>query len=139
MADKLSPAERSKLMARVRNKNTAPEMRVRRALHRAGLRFRLHRRDLPGKPDVVLPKHRTAVFVHGCFWHGHNCSRGKRPSSNTAFWTAKIEGNLARDRTAVECLSAAGWRVETIWACDLEDQTEALIASLSPTLRNPSH
>ncbi|MBO9712470.1 very short patch repair endonuclease [Sphingomonas sp.] len=137
MADIVSKETRSRMMAQVRNKNTKPEMRVRRALHAAGFRFRLHRRDLAGRPDVVLPKYRTAVFVHGCFWHGHDCPRGKRPSSNAAFWAAKIETNIARDLAAVERLSAAGWRVETIWECDLEEKTRTLIARLNSVARTP--
>src|SRR5690349_6557163 len=99
------------MMSRVRGRDTAPELRVRCALHAAGFRFRLHRRDLPGRPDIVLPAFRTAVFVHGCFWHAHDCPRGRRPASNSAFWAAKLEKNVARDRDAAAALVWLGWTV----------------------------
>lgn len=118
------------MMAAVRGRDTKPEVAVRRALHAAGYRFRLHRRDLPGRPDIVLPCHRLAVFVHGCFWHGHDCRRGRRPSSNTGFWHAKLARNVERDRAAVEALTAAGWTVETVWECSLEAGVERVLARL---------
>jgi len=130
MADTLSSPERSKLMSRVRNKNTGPELAVRRALHAAGFRFRLHRRDLPGRPDIVLVRYRTAVFVHGCFWHGHACRRGALPQDNADFWSEKIDRNRARDATAVEALVLAGWSVETIWQCELKQGLEPLLERL---------
>ena len=117
-------------MSRVRNKNTGPELAVRRALHAAGFRFRLHRRDLPGRPDIVLPRYRTAVFVHGCFWHGHACRRGALPQDNAEFWSEKIDRNRARDATAVEALVLAGWSVETIWQCQLKQGLEPLLERL---------
>jgi len=117
-------------MAKVRNKNTAPEIAVRRKLHAAGLRFRLHRKDLPGKPDIVLPRYKLAVFVHGCLWHGHDCSRGKMPSSNSEFWSAKIGGNIARDKAAQAALAASGWVSVTIWQCDLTRSVDRLIDRL---------
>jgi len=118
-------------MARVRNKNTAPELTVRKALHAAGFRFRLHRKDLPGRPDIVLPRHRLAIFVHGCFWHGHDCRRGKPPQDNADFWIDKIARNRERDATAGEALAQAGWSVATIWQCELKDGLEPLIARLN--------
>ena len=109
-------------MRRVKGRNTTPEMQVRRALTRLGARYRLHRKDLPGSPDVVLPGRRLALFVHGCFWHGHDCARGSRvPKANREYWTAKVGRNKARDVQAHEALVAQGWRVETLWECDLKD------------------
>lgn len=108
-------------MARVKNKNTAPELLVRRILHRLGYRFRLHRRDLPGNPDIVLPRHHTAIFVHGCFWHGHDCPRGKRPATRPDFWNPKLDKNMERDKKNHEMLTQLGWRVVVIWECELAD------------------
>jgi DNA mismatch endonuclease (patch repair protein) len=130
MADTLSSPERSKLMSRVRNKNTGPELEVRRALHAAGFRFRLHGTDLPGRPDIVLPRYRTAVFVHGCFWHGHACRRGALPQDNAEFWSEKIDRNRARDAAAREALALAGWSVETIWQCELKQGLKPLFERL---------
>ena len=108
-------------MQSVKGKDTAPEMAVRSLLHRLGYRFRLHRRDLPGTPDIVLPGRRAAIFVHGCFWHGHGCSIGRLPKSKLDYWQPKIEANRARDvRKRVE-LEAAGWRVAEVWQCELKD------------------
>ena len=127
MADKLSPAQRSANMSRVQNKNTKPELLVRRVLHAAGYRFRLHCRDLPGSPDIVLPKWKTVIFVHGCFWHGHaGCRRSKLPATRTEFWQAKIERNQDRDRVATEELTALGYRVVTLWECELRDESSIL-------------
>lgn len=106
--DRVLPEARSRMMAAVKGKDTKPEMIVRRALHAAGHRFRLHRDDLPGRPDLVLPRHRMAVFVHGCFWHGHHCRRGKRPSTNVDFWGPKLDRNIERDRAARAALEATG-------------------------------
>ncbi|RWK48105.1 very short patch repair endonuclease [Mesorhizobium sp.] len=128
--DKLHPDARSKLMARVKNKNTSAEKQVRSMLFRAGLRFRLHSRRLPGSPDIVLPKHNTVVFVHGCFWHGHDCKRGKRPASNESLWNKKIDRNMERDTNAQTKLLEMGWRVEVIWTCRILQDTENLIMSL---------
>jgi DNA mismatch endonuclease (patch repair protein) len=114
-------------MRAVRGRDTKPEIRVRSILHRAGYRFRLHRRDLPGSPDIVLPKFRTAIFVHGCFWHGHEgCRRSKLPSTRTEFWQAKIERNKARDETARRALSDLGYRLVTLWECELNSATSIL-------------
>lgn len=109
-------------MRRVRGKDTGPELRVRKALHRAGYRFRLQRRDLPGRPDLYLPRYRVAVFVHGCFWHGHEgCKRARLPDTRHDFWAAKIDRNRERDRDALEALKAAGVTVVTFWQCELKD------------------
>ena len=118
-------------MARVRGKDTAPELRVRRIAHRMGLRFRLHRRDLPGTPDLVFPKHRLAVFVHGCFWHRHpGCGRASTPSTRPEFWQAKFDGNVERDRRRQAELIALGWTVLVLWECELKDDA-ALEAALA--------
>lgn len=110
-------------MSRVRGKNTAPEMRVRKVAHRIGLRFRLHRKDLPGRPDLVFPRYRLAVFVHGCFWHRHpGCSRASMPSTRPNFWQTKFDANVARDHRQVEALEAAGWSVLVLWECELKDE-----------------
>lgn len=106
-------------MAAIRGKDTKPEMLVRRAIHAAGFRYRLHRRDLPGSPDIVLTRLRTVVFVHGCFWHNHACAASTWPKTRAAFWRAKIEANVARDRRVRVFLRQAGWRVEQIWECEL--------------------
>ncbi|MGP2492643.1 very short patch repair endonuclease [Mesorhizobium sp. PUT5] len=120
MPDKLTSESRSRLMSRIGGKNTAPELTVRKALHAAGYRFRLHRRDLPGTPDIVLPRYRSAIFVHGCFWHGHDCPRGRLPVTRTEFWETKIRGNQARDARNKKALEARGWQVLTIWTCELK-------------------
>lgn len=121
MTDTHTPEQRRRNMARVKNKNTAPELKVRSTLHRLGYRFRLHRRDLPGSPDIVLPRHRKVIFVHGCFWHGHDCPRGKRPATNQDFWDDKLDRNLARDRAARRALAAQGWQTLVIWECRTSD------------------
>ncbi|MBV8684662.1 MAG: DNA mismatch endonuclease Vsr [Caulobacteraceae bacterium] len=111
-------------MRAVKGRGTSPELVVRRLVWSLGGRYRLNRADLPGKPDIVLPGRRLAIFVHGCFWHGHDCARGARvPKTNQPYWTAKIERNRARDARAREALAAAGWRVETVWECELKDRT----------------
>lgn len=116
--DKLSPAVRSRVMAAVRGKNTRPEMIVRSLLHHLGLRFRLHDKKLPGTPDIVLAKHKTVVFVHGCFWHCHSCSRGAVPKSRTEIWLPKLAANKVRDRLHRRALVSLGWRVVTVWECE---------------------
>lgn len=122
MADVFSKEERSRIMARVKGRDTAPERRVRSMLHRMGCRFRLHRADLPGRPDVALPGRRAAVFVHGCFWHGHaGCRRSARPSSRRAYWNKKIDGNIARDARDRRALRRLGWRILVVWECELRD------------------
>jgi DNA mismatch endonuclease (patch repair protein) len=110
-------------MRRVKGKDTAPELVVRRLIWGLGGRYRLHRADLAGKPDIVLPGRRLAVFVHGCFWHGHDCARGARvPKANRDYWLGKVGRNRVRDAASREALAAAGWRVETIWECELKDR-----------------
>lgn len=113
-ADTVSPSERSRIMRRVRSENTAPEMYVRRALHAAGFRFRLHDKRLPGSPDLVLSKYRTVVFVQGCLWHWHGCRRSRMPSSNVDYWYRKITSNVERDAMNAAALSDMGWRVELV-------------------------
>lgn len=132
MADTLTKAERSALMAKIRGANTKPEILVRSGLHRAGLRFRLHAAALPGRPDIVLPKHRTVVFVHGCFWHRHGCALSSAPASRKAFWRDKFDRNVARDRRTQRALRRAGWRVLTVWECTLRTRSrrEQAIARL---------
>lgn len=126
MADKMSPEARSALMSRVRSKDTQPEHVVRRLLHGMGYRFRIHQRSLPGTPDIVLRRHRTAIFVHGCFWHGHEgCRRARLPETRRDFWEAKISRNIARDSEAISELERLGFRVLVLWECELKN-TESL-------------
>ena len=130
--DVYSPQKRSAVMRRVKGRDTAPELKVRKALTALGARYRLHRADLPGKPDIVMPGRRLALFVHGCFWHGHDCPRGARvPKQNRDYWIGKVARNRARDARSREALTALGWRVETIWECELKD-----LASLQARLRS---
>ena len=119
MVDRLTPDQRRLNMSRVRAKDTRPEMTVRRLLHGLGFRYRLHRRDLPGRPDIVLPRYRAVIFVHGCFWHGHDCSLFRMPETRTVFWAAKIAANRRRDGEALSVLSDVGWRSLLIWECAL--------------------
>jgi DNA mismatch endonuclease (patch repair protein) len=122
LADVVDPATRSRMMSGIRGKNTKPELLIRKALHARGFRYRLHC-DLPGKPDICLPKHRAVIFVHGCFWHGHGCHLFKWPKTRPEFWRAKIARNCEVDRVADERLAAAGWRVATIWECALKGKS----------------
>lgn len=120
MADVVSSETRSRMMSGIRGKHTIPEMLVRKALFASGYRFRLHRKDLPGKPDIVLPKFKAVVLVHGCFWHMHrNCRFATMPATRPEFWTAKLEGNARRDELARSRLVELGWRVLTVWECYL--------------------
>lgn len=122
MTDGVSPA-RSRIMWAVRSKNTIPEVALRKWLHAAGYRFRLHRKDLPGNPDIVFPSRRKALFVHGCFWHGHNCPRGSRqPKTNVEYWTQKIKRNRERDEVALVELRGLGWDVEIVWECEMKEK-----------------
>jgi DNA mismatch endonuclease (patch repair protein) len=122
MTDVFSPAKRSAVMRRVRSRDTGPERTVRKILTGLGLRYRLQRADLPGKPDIVMARRRLAIFVHGCFWHGHDCARGARvPKQNQDYWLAKVGRNRARDSACSEALEAAGWRVSVVWECELRD------------------
>ena len=127
MTDIFTKQRRSQIMASVRNRNTEPERQVRSEIFRAGFRFSLRRRGLPGSPDIVLPKYRTAVFVHGCFWHGHDCKRGRRPASNTDFWNEKIDRNVRRDEDAAARLRETGWQVFVVWTCRVRKDTGELI------------
>ncbi len=125
--DVFDPEKRSWIMSRVKGKDTKPEMRVRSMVHRMGYRFRLHRKDLPGKPDMVLTRHKKIILVHGCFWHGHpGCPRSKRPTGNAAFWQKKLDGNMARDGRNREELEKMGWRVLVIWECETKKKEELL-------------
>jgi DNA mismatch endonuclease (patch repair protein) len=122
--DIYTPQKRSELMSKVGAGNTKPEIVVRHTLHKLGYRFRLHRADLPGKPDIVLPRHKVVVFVHGCFWHHHRgCAKSKLPATNVKFWTGKILRNVERDGQAVAKLRRSGWRVLVIWECETKDGT----------------
>ncbi|MBW6510435.1 MAG: very short patch repair endonuclease [Desulfuromonadales bacterium] len=128
--DVFSKEQRSRNMSRVGGKNTKPELAVRSVLHQLGYRFRLHRVDLPGKPDITLPKHRKIIFVHGCFWHSHQgCSRSQRPTTNESFWRDKLDKNIARDRSNIRALQQAGWDVLIVWGCETKD-TEMLRGKL---------
>nr|WP_199045018.1 very short patch repair endonuclease [Dyella sp. ASV24] len=119
MADVHTPAQRSFNMSQIRGRDTKPEMLVRRGLHALGLRYRLHDRKLPGRPDLVFPRHRAAIFVHGCFWHAHDCSLSKLPETRTDFWRSKLAANSARDQQIIGMLRSEGWRVLIIWECAL--------------------
>lgn len=121
-------------MSRIGGKDTAPELIVRKLLHALGFRFRLHRRDLPGTPDVVLPRLKTALFVHGCFWHGHGCKIGQPPKSRQDYWLPKIERNKARDAEKAAALKTQGWRVLEVWQCETRDR-ERLAERLAYELR----
>ena len=131
MSDFLSKENRSALMSRVRNRGTAAELYVRRAVWHAGFRYRMNVRKLPGTPDLVLPRYRTAVLVQGCFWHGHECPKGRRrPSTNPDFWNRKLDGNLARDAANQGKLAKLDWTVFVIWECSLDEGTATLLAYL---------
>jgi DNA mismatch endonuclease (patch repair protein) len=120
--DNLTPEQRKNTMKRVRSQDTKPEMQVRRIVHAMGYRYRLHRRDLPGRPDLVFAGKRKVIFVHGCFWHGHDCPRGKRrPQTNGGYWVKKLEGNRARDIRNQSALIDNGWGVMVIWECQLSN------------------
>ncbi len=135
--DVYGPTKRSAVMRAVKGRATSPELAVRRIVWSLGGRYRLNRADLPGKPDIVLAGRRLAIFVHGCFWHGHDCARGARtPKSNRDYWLAKIARNRARDAASRASLAAAGWRVETIWECDLKDR-DALTTRLQARMAEP--
>lgn len=119
MIDVLTPEQRRRNMSRIHGRDTKPEMILRRGLHALGLRFRLHRKDLPGRPDLVFPRHSAVIQVHGCFWHGHECPIFKWPATRAEFWKKKITGNRRRDRTVLEALHESGWRVLVVWECAL--------------------
>lgn len=121
--DVVAPAVRSRMMAGIKGKDTKPELAIRSALHRAGFRFRLHYKGLPGRPDLVFPRYRAVIFVHGCFWHGHDCPLFRWPATREDFWRAKISANVARDREQVSSLLAAGWRVGIVRECAMKGRT----------------
>ncbi|MDX1221182.1 DNA mismatch endonuclease Vsr [Sinorhizobium medicae] len=126
MVDTLTPDQRSERMSRIRSGNTKPEVALRRALHRLGLRFRLHGRLLPGKPDIVLPRYKTAIFVHGCFWHRHaGCKVATTPKTNTNFWLEKFDRNVKRDAKVVKQLQDTGWDVTIAWECEIDSEAKA--------------
>ena len=141
MVDSLDRPSRSRLMASVRSKDTAPEVAVRKALHARGFRYRTHAAELPGKPDIVLPKYQATLLVHGCFWHGHHCSLFQLPATRTEFWNAKIRRNRERDAEVRNALRAAGWRCLTVWECALRGPEKRefvqLIDDVAAWLRSP--
>jgi DNA mismatch endonuclease (patch repair protein) len=123
MTDVFTPEKRSAVMRRVKSRDTTPERLVRRLLTELGVRYRLHRADLPGKPDIVMAGRRLTILIHGCFWHGHDCARGARqPKQNADYWLAKVGRNRMRDADTLARLTALGWRVETIWECEMKDK-----------------
>ncbi len=119
-----SPGQRSHNMSRIRGRDTRPELLIRRGLHARGFRFRLHARDLPGRPDLILPKYRAAIFVNGCFWHGHDCPMFKLPATRPEFWLKKIEANRSRDGATAKALAEAAWRSLTVWECALRGRAK---------------
>ena len=139
MVDFLENSARSALMSRVKGRDTLPERRVRRAVWSAGFRYRLNVRKLPGAPDLVFRRYRTVALVHGCFWHGHDCRKGRRPTSNHEFWNRKLDGNVARDAANHSRLRELGWEVFLIWECDLPRGTEELLAHLGRLRMASSH
>ena len=135
--DRLTSEHRSWNMSRIKGRDTKPEIRVRSVLHRMGFRFSLQRRNLPGRPDIVLPRHGAAIFVHGCFWHRHkNCGNSVLPKTRQEFWLAKLNDNVERDRRSVIALKKLGWKVLTVWECEIEDElklSRKLLSMLSKT------
>lgn len=127
MVDVVSRAKRSKMMSGIRGRNTKPELIIRSALHRQGFRFRLHYRQLPGKPDIVLPRYRVLILVNGCFWHGHDCHLFRWPSTRREFWREKISATKRRDQKNLEAYNRLGWRVLTVWECALKGRKDAEI------------
>lgn len=140
MADRLSPSERSVQMRRIPKRDTRPEIAVRRIVHALGLRFRLHRRDLPGTPDLVLSRHKTAILVHGCFWHQHEgCALSRQPKSRLDYWLPKLARNVARDREARAALEALGWRCIVIWECETKDAVRLQTSLRASLLGSDQH
>lgn len=138
MTDVVSPQVRSRMMSGIRGKNTRPELLIRHSLHRLGYRYRLHRKDLPGKPDLVLPRYRAVIFVNGCFWHGHDCHLFKWPSSRADWWRAKITKTRETDAASRQALAVMGWRILDVWECALKGRTrqplEQVIAGIDAWL-----
>lgn len=135
MVDKLTAERRSANMARIRSKDTKPEMVVRKLVHSMGYRYQLHRQDLPGKPDLVFGPRKKVIFVHGCFWHQHDCREGRIPDSRREYWEPKLLGNVERDRQAISALKADGWDVLVIWECEIKDKSR-LVKKLRNFLSN---
>jgi DNA mismatch endonuclease, patch repair protein len=136
LVDIVTPAKRSEMMAGIRAKNTKPEMRVRSILHRLGYRFSLHRKNLPGKPDIVMPKYKTVVLVHGCFWHGHDdCPLFRLPKSKPDFWNTKIRQNKSRDHANLEALEASQWRTIVLWECSLKGSGKISVEEIAASLK----
>ena len=134
MNDVVTEEKRSWIMSRIKGKNTQPEILVRKFLHKTGYRFRIHRKDLPGKPDIVLPKYKVVIFVHGCFWHRHeNCKYSSIPKTHTEFWEEKFRRNIERDQKNISNLESLGWRVIVVWECEVKDLSyrETLLDKLS--------
>lgn len=139
MSEKISQETRSRMMASIRGKDTKPELMVRSYLHRRGFRFRIHQTGLRGRPDIVLTRWGVAIFVHGCFWHGHlGCRYFRLPKTRTEFWDHKIKAKACRDRSAEEALAAAGWRVAVLWECCLRDEAESSLEQLTNFIRSDS-
>lgn len=141
--DRVSEEKRSYIMSRVRGKDTQPEIIVRKMLHKKGVRYRLYRSDLPGKPDIVIPKRKLIVFIHGCFWHGHEgCRKGSLPKSKVEYWRKKIEANKERDKNTIAQLNELGWETAVIWQCETRDGimlSQRLDRLLSETVENSFH
>ncbi len=127
MADIVSLSKRKEMMSSVKQRHTKPEITVRKLLHRLGYRFRLHSKKLPGTPDIVLPKYKSVIFVHGCFWHQHEgCRKARRPTSNVEFWNEKLDKNIKRDKRKESELKDLGWKVLTIWDCEIKDESSLI-------------
>lgn len=137
IVDTFSTEQRSKMMSKIASKNTIPEMIVRKSLHSRGFRYRLHDNKLPGKPDLVLPKYKTVIFVHGCFWHAHEgCKFYRMPKSNTDYWKKKIENNISRDIKNRKALQELGWNVIVVWECELKNNAEKRCSDLAKQISN---
>lgn len=136
MADLVTPEKRSIMMRGIRGKNTAPELMIRRALHAAGYRYRIHDKKIAGNPDLIFPKYRAVIFIHGCFWHCHNCHLFKWPKSRTEFWTKKILSNRERDKKNIPSLQAEGWRTLVVWECALKGRTRLELGLIISQISN---
>lgn len=132
--DTRTPEERRRIMQAVQSSDTGPELKIRRILHRMGYRYRLHRKDLPGTPDLVFPGRKKVVFVHGCFWHWHGCRYGQLPKSRLDYWQPKLERNVERDRERIFRLEEAGWTVHVVWQCEIRREFETAIAEIAAFL-----
>ncbi|MEZ2224545.1 very short patch repair endonuclease [Rhizobium sp. RCC_161_2] len=126
MADTRTPEQRRRIMQSVRQKDTGPEMAIRRALHRLGYRFRIHQKGLPGRPDIVFSARKKVIFVHGCFWHGHDCNKGRLPKTRNEYWKPKIDANKARDERTINELRIAGWESLVVWQCEMKSVEQVL-------------